>query len=199
MLPNLFHDAGAEVKYITVDDILCYFEAIRAYYETTGERTLVREIWPALAEVIDWHQHGIRYNIHLDSDGLIYTGETSMQLTGMDAKVGDWVMTPRIGKPIEINALWYNALCSMVQFATLLGKPSRDYECLAQETLMGFQRFWNRELGYCYVLLDGPMGDDPALRPNQIFTLSLPFAQARTVAEMIKPWRLIAAKKMEIV
>lgn len=180
MLPNLFPDAGAEPEYNTVDAILWYFEAIRAYYEATGDQTLLEEVWPALAEVIDWHQRGTRYNIHLDSDGLIYAGEAGVQLTWMDAKVGDWVVTPRIGKPIEINALWYNALCSMVQFATLLGKPSQDYERLAQTTLAGFQRFWNGERGYCYDVLDGPEGDDPALRPNQLFALSLPFIREVT-------------------
>ncbi|MEL6334691.1 MAG: amylo-alpha-1,6-glucosidase, partial [Cyanobacteria bacterium J06626_26] len=173
MLPNLFPDAGETPEYNTVDAILWYFEAIRAYYGATGDEALLREIWPQLTAVIDWHQRGTRYHIHLDSDGLIYAGEPGVQLTWMDAKVGDWVVTPRIGKPIEISALWYNALRCMEQFAGVLGKPVQDYKTLAQHTLTGFQRFWQG--AYCYDVLDGPDGDDGALRPNQIFAVSLPF------------------------
>ncbi|MEM9484620.1 MAG: amylo-alpha-1,6-glucosidase [Cyanobacteria bacterium P01_F01_bin.116] len=171
MLPNLFPDAGETPEYNTVDAILWYFEAIRAYYEATGDEALLREIWSALTEVIDWHQRGTRYNIHLDTDGLLYAGEAGVQLTWMDAKVGDWVVTPRIGKPIEISALWYNALRCMEQFAGVLGKPVQDYKTLAQHTLAGFQRFWQG--AYCYDVLDGPDGSDDALRPNQIFAVSL--------------------------
>ncbi|NEQ52894.1 MAG: glycogen debranching protein [Leptolyngbya sp. SIO3F4] len=174
MLPNLFPDAGEIPEYNTVDAILWYFEAIRAYYAATGDSELLEEIWPELTAVIDWHQRGTRYNIHLDSDGLLYAGEAGVQLTWMDAKIGDWVVTPRIGKPIEISALWYNALRCMEQFAGILGKPIQDYKTLAQHTLTGFQRFWQG--AYCYDVLDGPDGDDAALRPNQIFAVSLPFA-----------------------
>ena len=183
MLPNLFPDAGATPEYNTVDAILWYFEAIRAYYAATGDDTLLREIWPELAAVIDWHQHGTRYNIHLDSDGLIYAGETGVQLTWMDAKVGDWVVTPRIGKPVEISALWYNALRCMEQFAEVLGKPAQDYKALAQHTLTGFQRFWQG--AYCYDVLDGPNGNDAALRPNQIFAISLPFAGGKAGSALL--------------
>lgn len=174
MLPNLFPDAGEMPEYNTVDAILWYFEAIRAYYVATGDDTLLRDIWTELAAVIDWHQRGTRYNIHLDSDGLIYAGEAGVQLTWMDAKVGDWVVTPRIGKPIEISTLWYNALRCMELFAEVLDKPAQDYRTLAQHTLIGFQRFWQG--AYCYDVLDGPDGNDAAMRPNQIFAISLPFA-----------------------
>ncbi len=174
MLPNLFPDAGEMPEYNTVDAILWYFEAIRAYYAATGDDTLLSEIWPELTAVIDWHQRGTRYNIHLDSDGLIYAGETGVQLTWMDAKVGDWVVTPRIGKPVEISALWYNALRCMELFAQVLGKPAQDYKTLAQHTLIGFQRFWQGS--YCCDVLDGPDGNDAAMRPNQIFAISLPLA-----------------------
>lgn len=171
MLPNLFPDAGETPGYNTVDAILWYFEAIRAYYVATGDDSLLKEIWSELTAVIDWHQRGTRYNIHLDSDGLIYAGKTGVQLTWMDAKVGDWVVTPRIGKPVEISALWYNALRCMEQFARVLGKPAQDYRTLAQHTLTGFQRFWQG--AYCYDVLDGPKGNDGSLRPNQIFAVSL--------------------------
>jgi predicted glycogen debranching enzyme len=175
MLPNRFPDSGEVPEYNTVDATLWYFEAIRAYYNVTQDDELLRELFPTLAEIIDWHCRGTRYNIHLDSaDGLLYAGETGWQLTWMDAKVGDWVVTPRIGKPIEINALWYNALRSMARFARQIGKPHQEYEAMADRTLARFSRFWNPAYGYCYDVLDTPQGDDASLRPNQIFAVSLP-------------------------
>ncbi|MBM0745439.1 glycogen debranching enzyme N-terminal domain-containing protein, partial (plasmid) [Phormidium sp. CLA17] len=105
MLPNRFPDADEQPEYNTVDATLWYFEALRLYYNATDDDELLRELFPVLADMIDWHCRGTRYNIHLDSaDGLLYAGEAGVQLTWMDAKVGDWVVTPRIGKPIEINA-----------------------------------------------------------------------------------------------
>lgn len=179
MLPNMFPDEGAPPTYNTVDATLWYFEALRAYYAATGDDALVKELFPALEEVIDWHVRGTRYQIHLDRDGLIYAGEPGVQLTWMDAKVGDYVVTPRIGKPIEINALWYNALNIMVQFGLLLGQPIDRYLQLAQQTREGFQQFWNPELRYCYDVLDTPEGThDVSLRPNQIFAISLLYAGA---------------------
>ena len=174
MLPNVFPEAGQTPHYNTVDAILWYFEAVRAYCAATRDQALLAELFPFLEDVIHWHQKGTRYQIHLDADGLLYAGEAGVQLTWMDAKVGDWVVTPRVGKPIEISALWYNALRCMEQFAEVLGYPNRDYKILAQHTLSGFQRFWQG--AYCYDVLDGPGGDDPALRPNQIFAVSLPLA-----------------------
>jgi len=174
MLPNLFPEAGAEPAYNTVDAILWYFEAIRVYYAVTQDQALLKELFPALVEVIHWHQKGTRYNIHLDDDGLLYAGEAGAQLTWMDAKIGDWVVTPRMGKPIEVNALWYNALLTMGQFADLLGDNGDDYRTLADQTRQGFQRFWSAPMGYCYDLLDGPDGNDPSLRPNQIFAVAFP-------------------------
>ena len=173
MLPNLFPEAGETPEYNTVDAILWYFEAVRAYVESTQDQDLLADLFPALAEVIDWHRKGTRYNIHLDTDGLIYAGEVGVQLTWMDAKIGDWVVTPRIGKPIEISALWYNALLIMEEFAQQLGKPAALYQQLAEQTRKGFQRFWNEEKGYCYDVLDGPDGNDISLRPNQICAVSL--------------------------
>ncbi|MBR8833014.1 MAG: amylo-alpha-1,6-glucosidase [Stigonema ocellatum SAG 48.90 = DSM 106950] len=175
MLPNRFPDAGEVPEYNTVDATLWYFEAIRLYYEATGDEDLIRELFPVLAEVINYHCHGTRYNIHLDqADGLLYAGVAGVQLTWMDAKVGDWVVTPRIGKPIEVNALWYNALRTMVKFARQIGKPHQEYEAIANLTESHFERFWNGAVGYCYDVLDTPHGDDPSLRPNQIFAVSLP-------------------------
>jgi predicted glycogen debranching enzyme len=192
MLPNRFPDDGAppgDGEYNTVDATLWYFEAIRAYHAATGDDPLLNELFPVLAEIIDWHCRGTRYNIHLDpNDGLIYAGDKGVQLTWMDAKVGDWVVTPRIGKPIEINALWYNALRTMSKFAQRLAQPHEQYDTLAEATLKGFARFWNEALGYCFDVLDGPEGNDASLRPNQIFAVSLPESpltpnQQRSVVE----------------
>ena len=176
MLPNMFPESGQTPHYNTVDATLWYFEAIRAYIQATQDHTLLEELFPALADVIQWHCRGTRYNIQVDSsDGLLYAGESGVQLTWMDAKVGDWVVTPRIGKPVEINALWYNALVLMEQFAQTLGRPSDEYHRLAERCAMGFQRFWNPDLGYCFDVLDTPNGThDDALRPNQIFAVALP-------------------------
>jgi predicted glycogen debranching enzyme len=175
MLPNRFPDVGEQPEYNTVDATLWYFEAIRAYYNATEDTALLQELFPVLADIIDWHCRGTRYGICFDpADGLLYAGETGVQLTWMDAKVGDWVVTPRTGKPIEVNALWYNALRTMATFARELSNSDKDYGAMADCTLTGFARFWNHAVGYCYDLLDGPEGDDAALRPNQIFAVSLP-------------------------
>ena len=174
MLPNTFPEAGEAPAYNTVDAVLWYFEALRAYVAATADNALVEELFPALADIIRWHQQGTRYNIHLAADGLIQAGETGSQLTWMDAKVGDWVVTPRVGKPIEINALWYNALLIMAQFAAQVGRDGEHYRQLAAYTRQGFQRFWSNELGHCYDVLDGPQGNDGSLRPNQILAIALP-------------------------
>jgi len=175
MLPNRFPDAGEIPEYNTVDATLWYFEAIRQYYAATEDEDLLRDLFPALAEIIDWHCRGTRYNIHLDAaDGLLYAGTAGVQLTWMDAKVGDQVITPRIGKPIEINALWYNALRTMAKFARQIGKPHQEYEAIADRTLAKFSRFWNETAGYCYDVIDSSDGADDSLRPNQIFAVSLP-------------------------
>ncbi|HBQ98387.1 MAG TPA: glycogen debranching protein, partial [Cyanobacteria bacterium UBA11691] len=175
MLPNVFPDGGEDPAYNTVDATLWYFEAVRQYYQATRDRPLLAELFPVLADIIDWHCRGTRYQIHRDpDDGLLYAGEAMTQLTWMDAKYGDWVVTPRQGKPVEVNALWYNALHTMVAFARKLGKEDREYETLAKQAEKGFARFWNAEAGYCYDVIDTTTGNDPKLRPNQIFAVSLP-------------------------
>lgn len=175
MLPNRFPEVGDTPDYNTVDATLWYFEAIRAYVDHTQDINLLKELFPILDSIIHWHHQGTRYNIHVDpTDGLLYAGEPGSQLTWMDAKVGDWVVTPRIGKPIEVNALWYHALQIMIRFAEKLDKPSQDYQTWAEKTAAGFSRFWNQEEGYCYDVLDTDDGNDASLRPNQIFAISLP-------------------------
>ncbi|GCA92120.1 amylo-alpha-1,6-glucosidase [Microcystis aeruginosa] len=173
LLPNLLPDGGEMPEYNAVDAILWYFEAIRSYFNQSQDFEFLRTIYPALKEVIAWFRRGTRYNIHLDDDGLIYAGEAGVQLTWMDAKVDDLVITPRIGKPVEINALWFNALKIMVQFAHYLGMDATDYEKMRKMTLKGFSRFWDDSLGYCYDVLDTDKGNDASLRPNQLFAVSL--------------------------
>ncbi|MGH7884198.1 MAG: amylo-alpha-1,6-glucosidase [Thermodesulfobacteriota bacterium] len=196
MLPNRFPDAGEAPEYNTVDATLWYFEAVRIYYEATKDYELLKSLFPVLADIIDWHTKGTRYNIHADpNDGLLYAGEKGVQLTWMDAKIGEWVVTPRIGKPIEVNALWYNALKTMAVFAKEIKKPYKTYETLAKSVFQGFRRFWNEELGYCYDVIDSPEGNDASLRPNQIFAVSLPespltFEQQKKVIDICSAYLL---------
>jgi predicted glycogen debranching enzyme len=174
MLPNRFPDAGETPEYNTVDATLWYFEAIRAYGELTNDEALLGELFPILKDIVDWHVRGTRYQIHVDADdGLLYAGEAGVQLTWMDAKVGDWVVTPRIGKPVEINALWHNALRIMAAFARRLNEPD-PYTPMADRAQTSFGKFWYEAGGYCYDVVGGPGGDDASLRPNQLFAVSLP-------------------------
>jgi predicted glycogen debranching enzyme len=173
MLPNRFPDDGSAPEYNTVDAALWYIEAVRAYVTATADEQLLREIFPALEAIVAGYRDGTRYGIGMDADGLVRAGVPGMQLTWMDAKVGDWVVTPRIGKPVEINALWYAALRAMEIFARRLDRPFDAYRRLADRAAAGFDRFWNVERGYCFDVIDGPAGNDPALRPNQLFAVSL--------------------------
>jgi predicted glycogen debranching enzyme len=193
MLPNLFPDAGHPPEYNTVDATLWYFVAIDEYLRATNDRALLEEIYPTLRDIVRWHQRGTRFSIQVDpSDGLLRAGEPGVQLTWMDAKVGDWVVTPRIGKPVEISALWFNALMIMRDCAARLGdaEAAGEYERAARRTARSFvERFWFDEGGYLYDVVDGPAGNDASLRPNQIFAVSLRHAildddRARSVVDV---------------
>src|SRR5438445_6356763 len=174
MLPNRFPDAGEAPEYNTVDATLWYFEAIRAYHAATRDDALLKELYPLLEEIVRLHRAGTRYSIKEDaSDGLLASGEPGVQLTWMDARVGDRVVTPRTGKAVEINALWYNALRAMAGFAERLRGSAAPWDALAERVKSGFARFWNDDLDCCYDVLDAPGGHDAALRPNQIFAVSL--------------------------
>jgi predicted glycogen debranching enzyme len=189
MLPNVFPGTGDKPEYNTVDAALWYFEAWRAYVEACGDSESLAEVFPILAEIVEWHLKGTRYGIHADpKDALITAGEPGVQLTWMDAKAGDWVVTPRIGKPVEINALWYNALCSMAAFAEALGRPAAIYRDFAERVRAGFARFGDERTGGLSDVIDGPSGRDSSVRPNQILAVSLPHSplapdlQAQVVA-----------------
>jgi predicted glycogen debranching enzyme len=180
MLPNTFPDVGGKPEYNSVDAALWYFEAVRQYFAATQDAATLQKLFPILAGMIDAHLAGTRYNIHVDNDdGLLYAGGPGIQLTWMDVKIGDWVVTPRTGKPVEINVLWINALETMAQFARLLEKSADNYERLATQAKNSFQKFWNAERNCCFDVIDVPGfgksgGRDASLRPNQIFAVSLP-------------------------
>jgi predicted glycogen debranching enzyme len=177
MLPNRFPDAGEAPEYNTVDATLWFFEAIRALVEYTSDYDFVQaNFYAALTDIIDWHVRGTRYGIRVDADGLLLAGEAGVQLTWMDAKVGDWVVTPRHGKPVEIQALWYNALCIMRDFAQQFGEVERaqNYQAMALRARESFQQqFWNEAAECLYDVVNGEVRD-AAIRPNQILALSLP-------------------------
>ena len=174
MLPNRFPDEIDAPEYNTVDAALWFFEAARKYYAATHDLTLVHAIFPVMQQIIAGYTGGARYNIHVDpTDGLLYAGEPGVQLTWMDAKVGDRVVTPRIGKPVEVNALWINALAAQAKFAEALGMPATPHAEAAAKAREGFSRFWNPAVNCCFDVIDGPDGDDPSLRPNQILAVAL--------------------------
>jgi len=177
MLPNRFPDAGETPEYNTVDATLWFFEAVRAYHAYTGDLAFVQqELYPVLTDIINWHIRGTRYGIKLDAVGLLNSGEQGVQLTWMDAKVGDWVVTPRRGKPVEIQALWYNAICIMEELAARAADDTgrKRYNNMAALTKWSFNRlFWNETGGYLYDVVNGGP-PDASIRPNQIFAVSLP-------------------------
>jgi predicted glycogen debranching enzyme len=176
MLPNRFPDAGEKPEYNTADATLWFFIAARAYLRYTKDEAFVRDkLLHVLEDILTWHDKGTRYHIHCDTDGLLFAGEPGVQLTWMDAKVGDWVVTPRIGKPVEINALWYNALVILAELREKFGDPgAKELATRALAVKNCFAAtFWNESTGCLYDVVNG--GDkDPSLRPNQIFALSLP-------------------------
>ncbi|THU34897.1 glycogen debranching protein [Niastella caeni] len=179
MLPNRFQDNGEPPEYNNVDGTLWYFIAIYKYLQATNDFPFViKEILPVLKEIIDWHYRGTRYNIHADDDGLLYAGETGFQLTWMDARIGNWVVTPRMGKPVEIQALWYNALIIFAELLALNDQPAdaaivRTSAVRVKESFL--QKFWYAEGNYLYDVIDEQGRPDATLRPNQLFAISLPF------------------------
>ena len=180
MLPNRFQDNNEPPEYNNVDGTLWYFIAVQKYLEATGDREFViNEILPVLKGIIDWHFRGTRYNIHVEEDGLLYAGEEGQQLTWMDAKIGTWVVTPRMGKPVEIQALWYNALKI---FAGLLRMNTQEHDALlvelsAAKAKQSFENlFWIEAGNYLYDVIDEHDKPDASLRPNQLFAISLPYA-----------------------
>ncbi len=177
MLPNRFPEAGEQPEYNTADATLWYFEAIRALLYYTSDYKFVRtKLYDVLTEIINWHVKGTRYGIKMDEDGLLVAGEAGLQLTWMDAKIGDWVVTPRAGKAVEIQALWYNALCVMEQLAQEFKdkEGAHRYKQMAARAKRSFNKlFWNEAAGCLYDVIDREQRDS-SIRPNQIIAASLP-------------------------
>lgn len=177
MLPNRFPDFGETPEYNTVDATLWFFHAIHRYFQYTSDKEFITSLLPVLKDIIQWHDRGTRYGIHVGADGLLYSGQEGVQLTWMDAKVGDWVVTPRKGKAVEINALWFNALCVMEALLTETGNTTEAvvFKERSEKVQKEFNKqFWNSTGGYLYDFIDGDYRNDD-LRPNQIYALSLPF------------------------
>ncbi len=177
LIPNLFPEGEKHGLYHTADATLWYFHAIHRYIQATGDRATLAMLLPKLRDIVDHHLRGTRFGIGVDpSDGLLKQGAEGYQLTWMDAKVGDWVVTPRRGKAVEINGLWYNALCLLAswmeeEYGPDAARSLKEHAARARESFN--RRFWYEQGGYLYDVVDGEQGDDSSLRPNQVLAISL--------------------------
>ncbi len=177
LIPNLFPEGGKAGLYHTADASLWFFHAVDRYTSITGDRAVLQSILPSLVDIVDHHLKGTRFGIRVDeSDGLLTQGQDGYQLTWMDAKVDGWVVTPRRGKPVEINALWYNALRLLEGWLTeadqcAAAKRLTEHATRARQSFN--DRFWYEVGGYLYDVIDGPQGNDSACRPNQLLAISL--------------------------
>jgi predicted glycogen debranching enzyme len=178
LIPNMFPEHGDTGLYHTADATLWFFHALDRYVARTGDHTTLEQLLPVITTILDHHRCGTRFGIAVDTvDGLLAQGAEGYQLTWMDAKVDDWVVTPRRGKAVEINALWYNALAAAAEWYGDAGDidAADRAQADADRAREAFnRRFWNPEAGYLYDVVDGEGGDDPACRPNQVFAISLP-------------------------
>lgn len=175
LIPNRFVDQGDSPDYNTVDASLWFGNAIYATLDAEWDEVFARDAFSWLAEIVEWHRKGTLFGIHMDhSDGLLSQGEPGLQLTWMDAKVGDWVVTPRHGKPVEINGLWVNLLRVTSNLAEKIGAPAKVYSELADKAEDSMRaKFWHPRIGH---FLDTVDPDDASLRPNQLIAMALPFA-----------------------
>jgi len=175
LLPNHFPEDGALPEYNSADAALWYIEAWRAYIEASHDLAALKRHYQTLRGIVDFHVRGTRHGIVLDPlDGLLQAGAADSQLTWMDARVDGRPATPRKGKPVEINALWFNALISLADFARLLNEDAKPFATLAEQARQGFRRFVRADGAGLYDVLDGPAGMDASVRPNQILAVSLP-------------------------
>ncbi len=177
LLPNLFPEGDSEGLYHTADATLWLFHALDRYLAATSDRALLQALLPQLVEIVERHLGGTRFGIGVDQhDGLLRQGAPGFQLTWMDAKVGDWVVTPRRGKTVEINALWYNALCLLADWHRSVGRGGDGvrFDAVAAQVRDSFnRRFWHEPVGHLFDVVDGENGDDATCRPNQVIALSL--------------------------
>ncbi len=175
MLPSFFPEAGEAPPFGSVDAALWFVEAVAQWLKATADWSLVRELYPVLSEIVHRYQEGTRHGIAVEADGLLRAGVSGLQLTWMDAKVDDWVVTPRLGKPVEVNALWVQALRTVAHLAATLGhrgEADRLAAASVQARAAFAERFWFAG-GYLYDVVDGPHGDDASLRPNQLVACAL--------------------------
>ncbi len=177
LIPNLFPEGENQGQYHTADATMWYFHALERYLQAAEDWETLKLLMPTLHDIVEHHLRGTRFGIHVDEkDGLLSQGAQGYQLTWMDAKVGDWVVTPRRGKAVEINALWYNALRLLEGWSHRVGDDAAANRLaqLAEKTQRSFnERFWYGQGNYLYDVVDGENGDDAALRPNQVFAISL--------------------------
>ena len=193
MIPNAFPDKGETPTYNTVDASLWFVVVAWKYWKASGDDAGARELLPAMADVIKYYKEGTRYDIRADGDGLITAGTAGTQLTWMDVKVDGYVPTPRHGKPVEINALWLNALLMLAEMEEKLLEDIHSaviLRKLADQVAGNFAKaFWNRDGGYLYDVIQGDVRD-ASMRPNQIFAVSLPYspldkAQQKSVLDVV--------------
>jgi predicted glycogen debranching enzyme len=194
MLPNRFPDGGEAPEYNSVDATLWFFVAAHRYLEATGDEAFVLgELLPVLEDIVAWHERGTRHGIRVDDDGLLHAGDAGAALTWMDAKVGDWVVTPRRGKPVEVQALWYNALSILADLEKRAGRGDESATLLARAKRVKerfVETFWNADASCLFDVVDGDR-KDASIRPNQIFAISLPHAllpkdKARAVLAVVE-------------
>jgi predicted glycogen debranching enzyme len=191
MLPNFFPDDGSPPQYNTVDAALWFFQAVHAYVQHTDDLELLEQVYPALEDIGAWYERGTRFGIRVDpKDGLVKQGEAGVALTWMDARIDEQVVTPRRGKPVEINALWYGAQRCMGRLSQRLGRERAGFDERAKRVASSFARFWNADAGCLYDVLDGPDSVDASIRPNQVFACSLPDSpldqsQRRAVVDVV--------------
>jgi predicted glycogen debranching enzyme len=176
LIPNLFPEGERTGLYHTADATLWYFHAINRYYQVTNDRETLLALLPVLRSVLEHHVEGTHFGIGVDrKDGLLRASAEGYQLTWMDALVDGWVVTPRRGKPVEIQALWYNALRCMEEWELLAGQAPSRWRDLADQARQSFnERFWIAAEEYLYDVIDGERGDDVAFRPNQVLSIALP-------------------------
>lgn len=195
MVPNRFPDIGEQPEYNTIDASLWFIHTVDRYlYYSRDLVGVQRMAWPAIKQILDGYRQGTRFGIRMDEDGMITGGVEGVQLTWMDVKIGEWVVTPRHGKPVEIQALWVRALAVAAALAEQFGESAYAAQCRqdrARATASFRDRFWYRTGGYLFDVVDGPTGDDASLRPNQIFALALDDqlvtdAQAKQVLQLLK-------------
>jgi predicted glycogen debranching enzyme len=174
MLPNAFHDPGEATEFNTIDATLWLFQALHHYLEASGDWAFVKAQLPSLEEIVRWHVNGTHFDIHMDpADGLLTATAPGYGLTWMDARDGNWVVTPRHGKPVEIAALWHNALRLMSDWTSRNGAAVARFAMMAERAKRAAARYWFEAGGYLYDVIDGPDGSDQSLRPNQLIALGL--------------------------